>query len=559
MRKEDKMYNSVLQDPSMYRAGIYIRLSEADEGKSYESESESVKNQRELLTSYVNNSGFQLAGEYVDDGFSGTDFDRPGFKKLLDDIKNKVINLVIVKDLSRLGRDHIMTGYYMETFFPTNQIRFISILEAYDSCKNQASNDSSTFIIACNDYYSKQNSIKIRNVLNEKKKNGKFVGSLPCYGYMRDPDDKGHLIPDPKTAPIVKQIFNWLNDGIGISEIVTRLNNNNIESPSKYKGIALSKRRILDGWSISAVKKIKTNQMYCGDMVQSTQTKLSYKSKKKVSLDHSMWIIVENTHEALVDKRVFLEINKNPSRTSNVRYKRKIRLLENLLFCKECGNRLSVSYRRNHDYWSVNCNRYSRDPKRKFCGSHFFPYDILEKQILDKIKSTCESYMNELDIDEISATLKSEKLMEEKNKEDNKLVESKISDLKRKISDLYDDKLDGIIDKDTYIEKSNRFKKELSLLNSKCKRGFYQELNTSELKKEVPEYKEKIKKLLDLDNPNKELLFSLISRIEIDNERNIEINYKYGIIEKEVFKYITPDQPRNPYGKKGKNKNKENI
>src|SRR5574344_2081693 len=218
MRKEDKMYNSVLQDPSMYRAGIYIRLSEAEEGKSYESESESVKNQRELLTSYVNNSGFQLAGEYVDDGFSGTDFDRPGFKKLLDDIKNKVINLVIVKDLSRLGRDHIMTGYYIETFFPENGIRFISMQEGYDNALNQASNDSSTFIIACNDYYSKQNSIKIRNVLNDKRRNGKFIGSMPSFGYMRDPLDKGHLIPDPEYAPIVKKIFEMASNGVGVSD-----------------------------------------------------------------------------------------------------------------------------------------------------------------------------------------------------------------------------------------------------------------------------------------------------------------------------------------------------
>ena len=162
-----------------FNTGIYIRLSQEDKDKKYESDSESVINQKELLRSYVNSNNFNLVGEYVDDGFSGTDFERPGFQKLLDDIKNKKINCVVV--------------------------RFISILDAYDSFKNQASNDSSTFIMACNDYYSKQNSIKIRNVLNEKRKNGKFVGSLPCFGYMRDPEDKGHLIPDPATATIVKK------------------------------------------------------------------------------------------------------------------------------------------------------------------------------------------------------------------------------------------------------------------------------------------------------------------------------------------------------------------
>ena len=153
-----------------FNVGIYIRLSQEDKGKLYESDSESVINQKELLRNYVKSNNFNLVKEYVDDGFSGTDFERPGFQSMLEDINNKKINCVIVKDLSRLGRDHVMTGYYIETFFPENNIRFISILESYDSFKNQASNDSSTFIIACNDYYSKQNSIKIRNVLNNKRK-----------------------------------------------------------------------------------------------------------------------------------------------------------------------------------------------------------------------------------------------------------------------------------------------------------------------------------------------------------------------------------------------------
>lgn len=164
-----------------FDTGIYIRLSQEDKDKKYESDSESVINQRELLTNYVRNNNFNLVGEYVDDGYSGTDFERPGFQKMLEDINNKKINCVIVKDLSRLGRDHVMTGYYIETFFPENNIRFIFILESYDSFKNQASNDSSTFIIACNDYYSKQNSVKIRNVLNEKKKKWKICWKFALF------------------------------------------------------------------------------------------------------------------------------------------------------------------------------------------------------------------------------------------------------------------------------------------------------------------------------------------------------------------------------------------
>ena len=221
------MYNGLIQMPNnIYRAVIYIRLSEADEGKSYESESESITNQRNLLMNFVKEKGFIFVGEYVDDGYSGTNFERPGFTKMIEDIKNKMVNLVIVKDLSRLGRDHVMTGYYIENFFPENNVRFISLQENYDNAINQASNDSSTFIIACNDYYSRQNSIKIRSVLNDKRKKGKFIGSNPSYGYMKDPDEKGHLIPDPEYAPVVKKIFEMATNGVGLSDITSYLNDN---------------------------------------------------------------------------------------------------------------------------------------------------------------------------------------------------------------------------------------------------------------------------------------------------------------------------------------------
>ena len=399
------MYNTYLTEID-FNVGIYIRLSQEDKDKKYESDSESVINQRELLTNYVKNNNFNLIGEYVDDGYSGTDFERPGFQKLIDDIKSKKINCVVVKDLSRLGRDHVMTGYNMESYFPENNIRFISILESYDSFKNQASNDSSTFIIACNDYYSKQNSIKIRNVLNDKRKNGKFIGSQPCYGYMRDPLDKGHLIPNLETASIVKKIFKWRTEGIGPTEIATRLNDMNVPTPAGYKKTNYSSRLIdRDSWNISTVKKILSNRIYTGDMVQHTQTKLNYKSKKKITLDESLWVIVEDTHEPLVDKETFKYVNslgKRKTRNYGLKTERPKRILEGKIFCKECGNRLSVYYRKKLDYWSINCNRYSRDPKRRRCSSHFYPYDYLEEQILEQFNNSVSKFIKDVDIEELN-------------------------------------------------------------------------------------------------------------------------------------------------------------
>lgn len=541
-----------------FNVGIYIRLSQEDKDKKYESDSESVINQKELLRNYVKSNNFNLVKEYVDDGFSGTDFERPGFQRMLKDINNKKINCVIVKDLSRLGRDHVMTGYYIETFFPENNIRFISILESFDSFKNQASNDSSTFIIACNDYYSKQNSIKIRNVLNEKRKNGKFVGSLPCYGYMRDPEDKGHLIPNPETAPIVKKIFKWRADGIGPTEIANRLNKAHVVTPSGYKKTNYSSRLIdRDNWNISTVKKILINRVYTGDLVQHTQTKVSYKSKKKIAVDEKFWIVVNNTHEALVDKDTFEYVNnlrKRNTRSYEVKTGREKRLLESKLFCKECSNRLTVLYRRNLDYWSVNCNRYSRDPVRGRCYSHFYPYNYLEEQVLEQINKSVSKLIKELDLKELN-----NEVVKSVNKETSNIdktiknLEVEKEKITKRINTLYDDRCDGVISAEVYKELAKESETKLKEINDLIDNENIKKYKIKNKVNVLPDYTKKIKKLLDLNKPKKELIDTLIDKIVIDKDRNITIYFKYDIVPVVSFKYENRNLTRNPYGRKGKN------
>lgn len=551
------MYNTYLTGID-FNVGIYIRLSQEDKDKKYESDSESVINQKELLRGYVKNNNFNLVKEYVDDGYSGTDFERPGFQSMLEDINNKKINCVIVKDLSRLGRDHVMTGYYIETFFPENNIRFISILESYDSFKNQASNDSSTFIIACNDYYSKQNSIKIRNVLNEKRKNGKFVGSLPCYGYMRDPEDKGHLIPNPETAPIVKKIFKWRADGIGPTEIANRLNKAHVVTPSGYKKTNYSSRLIdRDNWNISTVKKILINRVYTGDLVQHTQTKVSYKSKKKIAVDEKFWIVVNNTHEALVDKDTFEYVNnlrKRNTRNYEVKTGREKRLLEGTLFCKECSNRLTVLYRRNLDYWSVNCNRYSRDPVRGRCYSHFYPYNYLEEQILEQINNSVSKLIKELDLKELN-----NEVVKSVNKETSNIdktiknLEVEKEKITKRINTLYDDRCDGVISAEVYKELAKESETKLKEINDLIDNENIKKYKIKNKVNVLPDYTKKIKKLLDLNKPKKELIDTLVDKIVIDKDRNINIYFKYDIVPVVSFKYENRNLTRNPYGRKGKN------
>lgn len=526
------MYNTLIQMPEYYRAGIYIRLSEADEGKSYESDSESVLNQRNILMSYVKEKGFIFIDEYVDDGYSGTNFDRPGFQRLIDDIKSKKINLVIVKDLSRLGRDHIMTGYYVETFFPENGIRFISMQEGYDNAINQASNDSSTFIFACNDYYSKQNSIKIRNVLNDKRRNGKFIGSMPSYGYLRDPEDKGHLIPNPEYAPVVKKIFDMAYEGKVLSEIATYLNDNKIKTPSSLKRKNPHARNKYNPiWTISSVKKILKNQMYIGDMVQSVQTKVSYKSKKKKTLPKGNWDIVKNTHEPIVDRIIFEKVQNNVKRTNVTNItKREKRLFENLLYCKECGNALTITYRKNHNYWTINCNRYSRDPKRRMCEPHFIPYDKLEVALLYNIKRTCKQYLQPIDISNIANEINNKKNNDIKIQEKIKELESKEKEYLRKLDMIYEDKFKGLVSDEMYKRIANETEVLLSKLRSEINKLKDDTKVIKNKTDDLKQYEDKIKSLIDIENPTRELIQTIIEKIIIDKDKNIEIIYKFSIL-----------------------------
>ena len=540
-----------------YNAGIYIRLSQEDKNKKYESDSESIINQKEILKDYCLKNRFNLIDEYVDDGYSGTNFDRPGFIRLIEDIKNKKINLVVVKDLSRLGRDHVMTGYYIETYFPENKIRFISIVENYDSMKNQASNDSSTFIIACNDYYSKQNSLKIRNVLDSKRRDGKFIGSKPCYGYMRDPKDKGHLIIDPNTAQYVKLIFELRSNDIGISEIATRLTKLRAPTPSSYKNKIIStitKEEYV--WSIHSVKKILENRMYTGDMVQHTQTKISYKSKKKIKLDQSLWVIVENTHEPLVDKEIFRIINKkrdNHNRKVEVKTKRPIRLLEGLIYCKECGNRLGVIYRKNHNYWTINCNRYARDPIREKCKTHFFPYDNFEEEVLEQLKILLSNLFKELNVKELNAEIINGTNLGTKSFDEiKKSIEKDILKLSSNIQTAYQDRIDGNISLESYKMIVSPYEQKKRILKDKLEEIELEILKRKNGANKIPNYTKKIKELLNIEKPNRDLLFTIIDRIEADEYRNVTIKFKYKILEDYTFTYIDKNPVRNPYGRCGK-------
>jgi DNA invertase Pin-like site-specific DNA recombinase len=527
------MYNAILEPAHLYKTGFYIRLSKEDEDKEHrrETESESIQNQRSLLMAYLKCNGFVLTDEYVDDGYSGTTFDRPDFKRMIADIESGKINCVITKDSSRLGRDYIQSGHYIENYFPLKKVRFISILDNVDTFMDSANNDIAPFKALFNDMTSKDTSKKIRSILKDKKEKGKFIGSAPSYGYMRNPLDRGHLILNPETAPIVKRIFHDIANGIKPSDVIERLNQEGVKTPSAYKGMKKSSRQIHgDIWTISCISKILKNRMYTGDMVQNVQAKLNYKSNKRIALSSGYWIIVEGTHEPLVSREVFEKIQNSPNRTRITKHDREKRLLEGLVYCKECGNAISVNYRRSRNYWTMNCNRYSRSPRQKLCTPHFFPYNVFEEQILNQVKKTCKEYLDSIDTGSLAKTIKSIDDNKEISTRDDEIItlKSTIRELQRKIDSIYEDKFNGIIPADTYMRLSKDTEDRLKALNLR--------LNVLEAEKEEqkPEkidlkiLEQKIKNLISIKKPTRELLAALIKRIEVDNDKNVEITYSFS-------------------------------
>ena len=544
-----------------YKTGIYIRLSQEDRNKKFvEDSSESVINQKTYLTNYANNNNLEIYDYYIDDGYTGTNFERPGFQRLIHDIESKKINTVLVKDFSRLGRDHIESGKYMDIYFPENNIRYISVQDNYDNY-NMNGYDISTIMLSINDNYSRQNSHKITSVLNFKRHDGQFIGSRPSYGYMKDPNNKNKLIIDENVAKYVRLIFEMKSNNIGASEICTRLNNDKVPTPSAYKKIPKSSRlKNSETWTVSSIRKILQNEMYIGNMVQRKQAKPSYKSKKKRTLPKEEWIIVKNTHEPIIDEDIFRLVNqKSEKRERAVKLKteREIRLLEGLLYCKECENKLGVTYRKHKDYWTVNCNKYARDPVRGQCTPHFFPYDKLERQVLKELDTLLSKLFSYVDINDLNNeiinnnNLNNDSIEIRKNK-----INREIIKINNSIKIAYQDRVDGNISIEDYKLIITPFHDQLNDLSNELNDIEIEIIKNKQNSIKIPDYTLNIKKLLNSSNPNRDLIHALLENIIVDKDRNITIKFKYDLLEKHTFKYVDDSPIRNPYGKKGKQSTK---
>ena len=510
-----------------YKVGIYIRLSKEDEEKEKYSESESIQNQRVLLMQYIKENKLNFVSEYVDDGVSGTSFDRPGFNKMIEDIENEKINMVITKDLSRLGRDYVQTGLYTETYFPEHNVRYIAILDNIDTGLDSANNDIAPFKSILNEMYAKDTSKKINSVLQSKRQQGEYLGTAP-YGYKKDPDNKYHLIIDEEAAEVVRTIFRKFLEGMGTMQIADYLSEKKIPIPSDYNKRNRGNKTITYGlWAQSTVRFILSNEIYTGTVVQGKRKKVSFKSKKFVDVPEENWIRKENMHEAIISKDEFKRVLRLLEETKGSRVVQNDYLFKGLLKCFDCKGYIGIRSPDKNGNIYGRCQRYGRYGKFDICSPHNFNYQVFEENMLQVLKEVCRQYSDKKRLEEIAKNSKSkqDKEMDLKNKL--KTYNIEIEKQNRKLELLYEDRLSEIITVESYIENANKIKSEIIDLQNRIKE-INNELNGEESKNNKNERLDKlVDEFLNIESPTKEIIREFIEKIEIHSDKQVDIYFNF--------------------------------
>lgn len=516
----------------LLKCASYLRLSKEDNIKL--DESSSISSQRMIIESFAKFNNFNIAEEYVDDGFSGGNFDRPAFQRMIDDIKTGKVNCIITKDLSRLGREMYQTGGFIEDYFIENGVRYIAINDSYDS---QVGDSMLGIRLGVNDLYLRDVSKKVISSMRVKQQSGKYIGSFPCYGYKKDPNNKHHLVPDEKVVSIVKIIYELALEGYGMNTICNRLNDMKIPIPIVYKGESRGKL-VTDNdglgiWKHSTVKNILTSQMYIGNMVQHTYEKLSYRSKKIRKVNDNDMIIVENTHEAIIKKEDFDRVQKIlKSRSRYTRLKEKKYLFTGLLKCKECGSSLSISEKITKSVNShyTQCNLYRKKGKYGNCTQHRLNYNWLEEDLLEILRGICNKFLQDYDYDGIIAKASKVNVdnLEILSKElDN--INKDLAKLNNMNDSLYKDKHSGLICEEDF---KRMYDKNLFDINTLKSQKITCEEKIMEIKNELSKVdydgcRSTAKEFMSMKKPTRNIIGRIVQKVEISEGKEVDIHFNF--------------------------------
>ena len=530
---------------SHYNVGIYVRLSQEDERAG---ESISIENQKKMLTKYVSKqTGWNLVEIYEDDGYSGTDFNRPGVQKLLDDARSGKINLILCKDLSRFGRNYIEVGQYVDYVFPSFNIRFIALSDNVDTLdRNSTAMDLMPIMNLFNEWHAANTSKKVRSVLAQNAKEGKYIASFAAYGYLKGDDEKHTPIIDEPAAKVVRRIFELRATGITPTQIAKILNADGVPIPSDYRAQRLGKpnpyKNTFHYWSHVAVRNILGNPIYIGHLAQQKFTTVSFKNHKSVRRGKDEWVIAENTHEPIISQELWDKCQEVDRCASHGKIMKKgiVLPLNSMMFCPDCGAKMKLNGHAKKKDGSVNyfyvCGTYTRCGSTA-CTTHYISQKQIEKIVLADILAKAR-YVIENEEEARQEFLRRKETEGTKHLDDARQqlakCQSRLADLKMMTQKVYQDKLLGKVPEDLCLETLGQFRAEEAELTEKAKSLTATLEQDSKARDDIEKFICRLKQYADAPELTREMCVDLIEYVLIGDRpkdkstpRRIQIYYEF--------------------------------
>lgn len=498
------------------KAAIYCRLSEEDRNKQHElDDSESIRNQKTMLLNYMIEKGWELYDIYSDDDYTGADRNRPEFNRLLEDAKAKKFDIILCKTQSRFTRELELVEKYIHGLFPVWGIRFVSIVDNADT-DNKGNKKSRQINGLVNEWYLEDLSDNIKKVFDAKRQQGSHIGAFALYGYKKDPERKGHLIIDEEAAAVVREVFTLFAQGMGKSSIARMLNDRGIPNPTEYKrqhGLRYKspKQKNSTLWKYFAISDMLINEIYIGNMVQGKYGSVSYKSKKNRPRPRSEWYVVEGTHEPIIDRDLWNQVQALVAQRAKPFITGEIGIFAKKVRCMNCGYTMRSSKNRGRHYLQCSNRHVAKDS----CIGSFISVEKLEQAILEELHKLSDEY---LDKDELAARVEFNDRLQEKIqrlKSESSDLQKKVGDCAKGITALYLDKVKGIITENEFIEFREQLSGEKSHYASLAS-DLEREIEYLELKiKSARSRKEIVEEYVNVEHLTRQMVEQLIDYIEV--------------------------------------------
>ena len=524
---------------SIYRAAIYCRLSKDDDQAG---ESVSIETQKMMLQDFCRERGFPIHEIYADDGYSGLNFNRPAFMRMLEDIDSGKVNLVVTKDLSRLGRDYIQTGYYTDVYFSQKRVRYIAMNDGIDTSGDN--NDIAPFKNILNDMYARDLSRKVKAAKRQRAYKGYYISAQTPYGYRVDPSNRNHLIVDEKAAVVVKEIYNLALAGNSLIQISRTLTQRHITKPGVYKARNGDARFLRYSktdedeyrWCYQTVRAILRDRVYTGDMVNHKTEIINYKTKESARVPKDQQIVVSNCHEAIVSKDDYERIQTLISLRHRPKKYNFENVFRDITFCAECGHRMTLMMKplKSGPTPLIRCTNHYNNPEQ--CRhNHYIYYDDLYEEVLNRVRDTAKR----IDSGELLTRIQMKSTKQEKA--DKLLVEKKeigkrLITLKKIIRKLYEDFAGDLLDPENYHSLLTEYIQEQKQLNAKLVSIETELSYMGDDEQNVQKLKALLDEYLTIDTLTTNMLNQLIERIEIGHAvkvngcRQQEINIVYRFV-----------------------------